>query len=374
MLFYDFVAILALATVFIANFTDLKWRIIPNKLTFPMIVVGVAAYLGYGVYQQDLVFAVKGGLGAGGTFAIGYGMWYIGGWAGGDVKLFTALGALLAGYSAPYLDAPYPFPLTILLNGVICLAPVLFVYVAVKSIQTPGVGKKIVEPVGEAFPGILLTPFAIIGGSVLGLKIGTFFNQGRVFQILLPIIVILLIYQIPLKFEAPVAFALSGYGIYLYRFLAFKYLLFTFAFVVGIRLLISSVKVINRKVLQEEITMEDLKEGMIPAETIYEKNGEVERYEGPGIKEAAKQFFRDPTDFQLKPDFDKVLADSSMAAGVSRYQVGVLRRHVREGGLEDHIRIKKGLPFAPSFGLGVPVAIFYGDIYWWLITALGGAF
>lgn len=378
MLFYDLVALLALGTVFVATYTDLKGRIIPNKLTFPMIVLGIALYLGYGAYQYDWIFAIRGGLGAGGAFAMGYGMWYIGGWAGGDVKLYTALGALLAGYSgelsslsrASYLAAPYPFVLTVLLNGIICLAPVLFGYVIVKSIQTPGIGKKIIKPIQNAFPEILVTPFAIVGGSILGLEIAEFFTLGGVVEILIIIFLIFLIYQIPFKFEIPVVIGLVGYGFYQYSFSVLEFLGIAFAVVLGLRLLISTIKIMNREVLQEEISIDELKEGMIPAETIYEKNGEVHRHESPDLREMAKRLIQNPDNFRLKPESDKVLADSSLAAGVSRYQVGVLRRHVREERLEDHIRIKSGLPFAPSFALGVPIAIFLGDIYWKIVLVL----
>lgn len=372
MLFYKLVALLALVTVFIANYTDLKDRIIPNKLTFPMIASGVVLYLGYGIYRQDLIFAVKGGLGAGLTFSIGYGMWYVGGWAGGDVKLYTALGALLAGYSAPYEGAPYPFPITIFVNGIICIAPILIIYIIAKSIRTPEIGGKIVEPIRDSLSTLLVAPFVIIGGSILGSELAAFFGLSRIIQFILVIVFVFLIYRTPIKYRIPLALGANVYGVYLHSFLVLKFLAMAFAVLLGIRLIIVVIRVVNREVLQEEISMGELKEGMIPAETIYEKDDEVERYESPGVKEIARRIFSDPRNFQLKPDWDKVLADSSLAAGVSRYQVGVLRRHVREGRLEDHIRIKKGFPFAPSFALGVPIAIFYGDIYWWLVTVLGG--
>ncbi|KXB07309.1 hypothetical protein AKJ54_00450 [candidate division MSBL1 archaeon SCGC-AAA382K21] len=374
MWFYNLVAILALGTVVIATYTDLKERIISNKLTFPMIVAGVALYLGYGAYEGDWLLAIKGGLGAGGAFGMGYVLWYVGGWAGGDVRLFSALGALLAGYSAPILEAPYPFPLTVLLNGIICLAPVLLIYVVVKSFRTSGVGEKIVGPIRESFYEILVAPFVILGSSIVGWELGAFLGLGRLVQVILIFVLILLIYQMPIKFEAPLAVALTGYGIYLYSFSALKFLGVAFAIAFGIRLIISSIKVVNRHVLQEKIPIDELEEGMIPAETIYEKDGEVERYESPGIKETASNILDDPTNFRFRPDWDEVVSDSSLAAGVSQEQAESLKRLVGEGELENHIRIKKGFPFAPSFALGVPIAIFYGDIYWWLVGFFGGGF
>ncbi len=249
-------AVIALLAVCIASYTDLRRRIIPNKLTLPLVVVGIAFYVLLGIWHGDLWEVVSGALGAAIAFAIGYILWLTGGWAGGDVKLFTALGALLpifknpyasAYVSAPYASAPYPFfPLTILFNSVILILPILLVHAAIRRIR---------------------------GGAML----------------------------------------------------------------------------------YERIRITELKEGMIPAEMIYEKEGKVGRWSSR---------------FGLKPKCDRVYANPRRAAGVTRYQVGALKRLVREGRLKNHIRIKRGMPFAPALGLGVFVAIFYGDLYCRLIRMI----
>jgi len=116
----------------------------------------------------------------------------------------------------------------------------------------------------------------------------------------------------------------------------------------------------KRGVFREEIRITELREGMIPAEAICERDGRVERIGGGLLR-------------LRMPDCDRILADPRRAAGVSRYQVGVLRRLVREGRLEDRIRIKLGMPYAPALGIGAIVAVLYGDLYWRALTALAGA-
>ena len=212
-------------------------------------MVGVAFYALLGLYQWELWVAISGVLGAAIAFVIGYAMWLTGGWAGGDVKLFTALGALLYGYSAPAVQAPYPSPLTILFNSVIAILPILLVYAAICRLR-------------------------------------------------------------------------------------------------------------GRSVFYECVKITELKEGMIPAETIYEKDGKVGRWSSR---------------FGLKPHYDRVYTNPRRAAGLTRYQVGALRRLVRERKLNNRIKLKKGIPFAPALGLGVVIAIFYGDLYWRFILALSGA-
>ncbi len=381
MYFNEIVALLALGTVIIANYTDLTERIIPNKLTFSMIIAGIALYLGYGAYRFNLYFALQGGIGALVAFAIGYGMWYIGGWAGGDVKLYTALAALLGGYTAPnvftghitsFVNPPYPFFLTILFNGIICLAPVLIIYVVVKSIKTEGVGEKVLEPFRESYKEILIAPFVIIGGSALALKLVSLGELADWSRFVISLVSIFILYRLPLKIKAPAAIGLTGIGMYFYGISAAKYLAFSFIFILGIRFAITSVKVVNREVLQEEIPISELDEGMIPGEDIYVKDGEAERYEGPGFLERAKNMIGESSGNESRQEWDKVLADSSIAAGVTEEQAEELKKHVEKGDIEDSIRIKQGLPFAPSFGLGVPIAIFLGDIYWLIIERISG--
>lgn len=110
--------------------------------------------------------------------------------------------------------------------------------------------------------------------------------------------------------------------------------------------------------LYERVKITELREGMIPAETIYEKDGRVSRWSSK---------------FGLKPHYDRLYANPRRAAGFTRYQVGALKRLVRGGKLKNYIKLKKGIPFAPALGLGVAIGIFYGDLYWGFILALTGA-
>lgn len=241
---------ISLAGVTIAIYTDMRRRVIPNRLNYPMIAFGVAFYLLLGLYRWELMTAISGALGAAISFAIGYLLWVAGGWAGGDVKLFTALGALLFGYKMPSGSPFYPVPLTIIFNSLIVMLPAILVYAALKKIR-------------------------------------------------------------------------------------------------------------RQPVFYETVRITDLREGMIPAETIYVKGGKVGR---------------SASIFRLKSKWDRVYTNPSRAAGLTRYQVGVLRRLVRLGKLDDRIKIKKGLPFAPVLGVGVFITVFLGDIYWqlllWFLTGV----
>ena len=249
---------LALLAICVANYTDLfKGRIIPNKLTYPLIGIGVLFYVGLGLYRWNPWILISGGAGAAIAFAIGYAIWIAGGWAGGDVKLFTALGALVPMYRAPHVSPAYStsyplFPLTILFNSVIAIIPILLAYIVICRAR-------------------------------------------------------------------------------------------------------------KRGALYEQIRITELREGVIPAETIYEKEGKIGRW-APSWRTSGPKF-----------RWDRAYTNPRLAAGVTRYQVGVLKRLVREGKLKDRIRIKKGIPFAPALGAGLFIAVFYGDLYWRILMFLIGA-
>jgi len=365
---------LALLAVCVANYTDLKERIIPNKLTFPLIVAGVVFYVLLGFYRWDFWTLIAGALGAALAFAIGYAMWLTGGWAGGDVKLFTALGALLPGIGKsfePPHTAPYPLLLTILFNSVIAVAPVLFAYIAISCARKPGIGGKIIAPLRESARRYLEAPWVLIGCSTLGLEITSRLDFGWPLRLLLVAVLVVVLYRVPFKARMPIAAALTFYGFYLDWLIAIKAFVIILLLLPSLRLLASAVSVANREVLQEKVRITELKEGMIPAETIYDKGGRIGRYRAPGYGKLLKLALRYPSKL-VRPKWDRVLADPRVAAGVTRGQVRALRQLVHRGKLEDSIRIKKGMPFAPAFGLGVLITVFFGDIYWYIVVALSG--
>lgn len=355
---------LAILAVCAANYTDLKRRIIPNELTLPLIAVGLAFYALLGAYQRDVWVAASGALGASLAFAIGYAIWLAGGWAGGDVKLFTALGALLPKYEPPYSQAPYPFALTLLFNAVIAVAPVLLLYIAVSCARKPGIGGEIISPLRASAFRFVEAPFVIVGCSALGLEIASSLSLNWQLGWLSAALLIVVAYRLPSRARVPIAVALTGYGLYLAPLTAAKAFVFILLALPGLRLLISAVNVANREVLQEEVKIAELEEGMIPAEVIYEKDGKVGRY-SPSYWELLRGSVR-------KPKWDRVLADPRVAAGLTRGQVRALRRLAREGKLRGSVRVKKGMPFAPALGLGLLISVFYGDVYWRLVLALAG--
>jgi hypothetical protein len=242
-------AALSLAVAFIAVYTDIRSRIIPNALTYTATVIGVVSHICLGIYLSNPFVCARGILGFGLAFIIGYALWLSGGWAGGDVKLFAAFGAILPAYSPPFSAAPYSteypfFPITVLINTALVSLPAILVY----------------------------------AGICLARGEGAFHMTVRITE---------------------------------------------------------------------------LKEGMIPAEWIYEDNGQIHRKLSI-ISLRSRKAFTSP----------------NRASGLTRAQITQLKRLVREGKIEDRIRIKRGIPFGPFLAAGLAVSVLYGDVYWKILTML----
>lgn len=81
---------ITLVVVSIATYTDIRWRTIPNSLTFPAIIIGLGLHTlhsGWAGFTLSLVGITFGAL----LFLL---FFLAGGMGAGDVKLMGAIGAL----------------------------------------------------------------------------------------------------------------------------------------------------------------------------------------------------------------------------------------------------------------------------------------
>jgi preflagellin peptidase FlaK len=353
---------LAVLAACLATYTDLRERIIPNKLTLPLMAFGVAFNAALGLARRDPLLAASGAVGGGLAFGMGYALWLVGGWAGGDVKLFAALGALLPFHRPPSCAAPYPFPITVLFNSFISVAPALLVYISVGLARLPGVGRRLLSPLRASARALAGEPFLLVGFSSLGLRLAQLIGLGLPAGVALTLALIVAAHLLPRLVALPLALALTGLALLSSPAAAAKALVAVAAALPFLRLLWDAARIASKEVLQEEVDVGELKEGMIPAQAICLRGGRVVRREasllGLGLK--------------LRRG-DRLLADPRVAAGLTRGQVIALKRLAREGRLKGKIRIKKGMPYAPALALGLVISLAYGDVYWRFLLALAGA-
>jgi len=127
--------LVSLSALIYATYSDLRWRIIPNKLTYALIGGGLGLQAVYAYTAGNpMQFIIAAGVTAL-AFAGSYGLWKLGVWAGGDVKLMAGLAALnpvnhaaLAGFfgftGGLFAPVSLPlFPLSLFLFSVLSMAP-----------------------------------------------------------------------------------------------------------------------------------------------------------------------------------------------------------------------------------------------------------
>ena len=116
----SFVALAGLAG---ASVTDLRERIVPDWLSYSMVGLGFVYHAALSVVEWSpgplLLCAGSAVL----AFAFAYLLWRIGAWAGGDVKLFTGMGALV----------PWMFPFVSFLNSVLLSFPFILLFVLFRT-------------------------------------------------------------------------------------------------------------------------------------------------------------------------------------------------------------------------------------------------
>ena len=121
----------------LAAYTDVKRQIIPNELTFTTLIIGITLVsLYYSLINEFNLFYY---LSIVMVFVFSYILWILGIWAGGDVKLFTAISSLLIpefltviphvsfyGITFPYHLLTFKLPtLLLIFNSVLSVIPVV---------------------------------------------------------------------------------------------------------------------------------------------------------------------------------------------------------------------------------------------------------
>lgn len=100
-----FLIILGFIWIFAASISDLKKREIPNWLSFSLIVFALGYRFFYSFFSvDDFEFFIQGLIGLGIFIVLGNLFYYSRVFAGGDAKLFIALGSIIGFYNSFYAN------------------------------------------------------------------------------------------------------------------------------------------------------------------------------------------------------------------------------------------------------------------------------
>lgn len=368
--------IIAVVACIYASYSDLKFGLIKNKLTFPLIAAGIILNGIYVLTTKDIFLFIEGCIVTGLVFVIGYVFWKMGAWAGGDVKLFTAVAALIPFYATAYyptvvsyqilgwqfpLLSLYQFPFTVIINSILSMLPFLLIfvfYIAIKS--KPHLIGELFSPIKNYKKNLVLT--LVISSSV---TIAYYITLELKFQII--ILTLILIYllstvisKIPNKIKAVIVSIVTVYALISNWQITITGLVFLFISINVIEIIKKLLTTVSKQALQEEYKIDELKEGMIPAYNIYENDEEV--YEDKStFFGRLKEGISSGDVSKLNASHDKLIINT-MAAGLNTENIAYLKELRDKKKINDSFTVKRGVPFAPSILIGLLISLFIGDI------------
>jgi len=377
-----------------ASVTDLKTKLIPNKIPFVMLGLSVPlALLRFYFIGQD--FVILWILNFTCAFVLAILLWNMRAWAGGDAKMFWAVIALIPVYPETLIDTgmnlstilashfsynispgmtvtpqllpPYmslTFMVTFFLNfGILLLTKFLFA----------AMFKAVHERKLLVFLRLILTPFLFVFSAVaFAAGLAAAANTG--FLVYSAIIVILILSGLGKNnylYSFILAFILLFAGLVMCNvsdiesFIAFTKTRISIIFFV---FLISAYSVGKMSERTRNIKIDKLEEGMSLAEKIYLKKGEMIREKGSiGMKETLKLWIKKAknTGEGFKPE--KTNEEIEIVAfpapmGLLNEDIERLKRYKTK--LNNKIKIHIGVELMPFMLLALLISLFIGDLMW----------
>ena len=170
----------------------------------------------------------------------------------------------------------------------------------------------------------------------------------------------MIISKIPNRIKAVLVSIITVYSLYQsFQITIFGIItLFITITIIGIiRKLLTSV---NKEALQDDLKVDELKEGMILAYGLYEKEKKI-YFDKESFLTKFKLAAKSGDLSSINAPKGKLLA-GTLAAGLTNKDIALFKELVADNKLENNIRVKRGVPFAPSIFIGLLISLFIGDL------------
>lgn len=368
---YFFVSILILL---IGSYTDFKERIISNKLTYSGIAIGLLFHLIESFYSNDYLILGTAVAVTIATFIASYGLWKIGVWAGGDVKLFTAIAALNPfnlGFIRDVIGLKYSllasislpvFPLTLFIFSIISMLPygVLLSFNTLK--KRSDLRKELIQDMKKRIFQSAQLMMLLVG---LNFVLGKIISNGI---LLYAIVIIALIVSAKLneKIRTAIALLLFGFAGYFNLIQSLQGFITGFVFVYLLYFFLKMFSFSRKYALKKKIKVEELEEGMIPAVSLYEVEGKITERKSLSIASIINNLRNNNLDAllqELHPK-GKQIVSATKAAGIEEKKIAELKKLASEKKINSEIEIKLTAPMIPAVLIGYVLVNVIGDLIW----------
>ena len=359
----------ALAVIIIATCTDIKKRVVPDWLSYSAIAIGIGihaveSYLTSSVWP----LAFSAGIAAI-TFGFGYGLWKLGVWAGGDVKLFTAIGAIsplnyavFSQWILPNVKLLAPisipvFPLTLFVFSAIAVLPYGAGIAIRETISNSALRKKVVSELRKNAIELLFFCLAAVGIGIITerLAISPWIGLAGI-----------IVWGLLGKYRKIAGVVLIAIGFWLEPWNAVLGFAYLFAVLLAIYSVIKFYLAARNEVFRKTKKISELEEGEIPAESIVEIEGKIERAGPLEMGKIIKHLKANNLGAlrQMLSRRGREIVSRRRAMGVTEGEIRELRELVEKGALEDKIEVKLSAPFVPAVLIAFIASGFLGDIIW----------
>ncbi|MDD1763171.1 MAG: hypothetical protein LUQ70_00455, partial [Methanobacteriaceae archaeon] len=248
-----------------------------------------------------------------------------------------------------------------IINSILSMLPFLLIYVLYVAVKTKThLLGELLSPLKD-WQNNLLTTLVITSAVTISVLIVQLINYPNLILYLILIYLLsFLISKLPKYVKAVLIAVTVIYSVYTYFQVTLIGIctLFVTLIIIGIvRKLLTSV---SREALQDDYPIEKLKEGMILAYKLYQKNDELQWDEKSFFTKIWETFAK--KDLTLLNRTPGKLVIGSLAAGLTEEDIKLLKKLQMEGKIKDEVRVKRGVPFAPSILIGLIISLFVGDL------------
>lgn len=364
--FFSFLLVLfASGALFWAALTDLKTREVPNIIPILLAVAGLLIHLIQSFLQNDYsILGVSIAVGVV-TFGVAYALWRLGVWAGGDVKLFAAIGFTLPINPAPvaellnvsfFSSISWPiFPLTLFIFSVFMGLPVALLKLFKAMLHQ----RELQQEMKKTIPRLALFSLILAFWSV------SFSNWLNYFQlpVLLTIVLLVIVYRFSTRIQLGIGFlfwvvSALQFGVLNNVSLGMEW--FLISFILGV--LLESGSWAKQFVFTKKVLIKDLREGDISAVTLVEKNGKITEWKPTSLK----AIFNNPTTAVLVPPVEAKVS-AFKAAGLDQEELKWLKSTYLHQTDQKYLPVKESLAFVPLVWLSYVCLLVIGDLFWKII-------
>lgn len=306
------VFIISLFGLALASFTDLKQRIVPNKLNIFLLSSGLFLHAIISFLQSSLQPLLYSAFATAYSFLFAYLLYKAGVWAGGDVKLFAAIAALnpvnpfvmkptLESFAIFHATLPV-FPIELFVFTIFAMMPVSFAIMLKRAERN--IRRKLIS--------LLAAMVAIIA--------------------------LLFVLNASANYIALAALAMLSY-------------------------LIIACLPLARVLFVREKKITELEEGDICGESIRLVRGRVVREKDFNMRKLINYLVQ----YKNGTASGNEIVSPLRARGVTLEEIAKLRELVANGKTEDRILVKESVPMVPAIFIAYVVLNIVGDLLWALV-------